>query len=286
MIEKSSGVCILYIYLPDNYISESYLCQWLWHCGHSPTGIFADVYVMAKLLISRCTRTHFFTKCHKKYIFEHFIWTEYKSSLNISNTPTLNLRLPSLPIDLKTTCIDFFLAKAVVPANIMSVTAIPHLPRVAHSKAPIMTCAMMHQCFGRIYDDLVDRMCKEKTLSGIPRVPPPRYAYDFPVYRLGTFPQFKKGKTVTMEHIKPGELVHINFDFWNIVSRRGLTAVLTIVDACSRFIWLLCTASKKLPIRILRWFIANICCEDHTLAQIRVYEDGALTGSSLSKVVT
>jgi hypothetical protein len=75
-------------------------------------------------------------------------------------------------------------------------------------------------------------------------------------------------------------LLHIDFAFWNIFSHRGFTEVLTILDACSRFIWLFCTESKKPPIHMLRWFIANLHREDHTLARIRVNEDGALEGST------
>jgi hypothetical protein len=103
---------------------------------------------------------------------------------------------------------------------------------VAYFKAPRITRAMMHQCFGHLSRDLIDRMCKKQTLIGIPLIPPLRYAYDCPVCSLGKLSQFKKGKTVTMEHLKPGEVLHMDFAFWNMVSRRGFTTVLTIVDAC------------------------------------------------------
>jgi hypothetical protein len=117
-------------------------------------------------------------------------------------------------------------------------------------------------------------------MLGLPKVPPPRYEYDCPVCSLGKLPQFRKGKTVSTAKLQPGELLHMDFAFWDILSRRNFTAVLTIVDACTRMLWLFCTASKKPPVHILRWFFANLRREKITLANIRVDEDGALAGSS------
>jgi hypothetical protein len=177
----------------------------------------------------------------KHYLLLHSVRTDHTSSLQqVSIKPTINIKFPSLPTDLKTTGLDFFRTGVVVPPKIRSVAAVQHLtvqlpPRVVYSKASIMTRALMHQRFGHISDDLID-MCKEQTLIGLPRFSPPIYAYNCPVYSLEKIPQFKKGKTVTTDRLKPGELLHMDFAFWNIVSRRGFTAVLTIVDACSRFI--------------------------------------------------
>jgi hypothetical protein len=121
-------------------------------------------------------------------------------------------------------------------------------------------------------------MCKEHNFSGLPRVPPPIYAYDCQVFSLGKLPQFKKGKTVMMGHLKSSELLHMDLAFWNTVSRRGFSTVLTLIDACSRFIWIFCTARNNPPIHILCWYIMNLRREDHTLARIRFDEDGALAG--------
>jgi hypothetical protein len=90
----------------------------------------------------------------------------------------------------------------------------------------------------------------------------------------------KANLDIEFTHVNYGELLHMDFAFWNIVSHCGFTAVLAIVDVCSRFIWLICTASKKPLINILQWFIVNLRCEDRTLAHIRFDEDRSLTGST------
>jgi hypothetical protein len=100
------------------------------------------------------------------------------------------------------------------------------------------------------------------------------------VYSINKLPQYKIGKTVTTDHLNPGELLHMGFAFWNMLPRRGFTAVLKIVDVCSRFIWIFCTASKKPPINIRWWFNVNLRREHHTLAHIHIDEELALADST------
>jgi hypothetical protein len=62
--------------------------------------------------------------------------------------------------------------------------------------------------------------------------------------------QVRKGKTVDTSTLQPGELLHIDFAFWDVLSHRGFNAALMIIDTNTRFLWLFCTASKKLPVHI------------------------------------
>jgi hypothetical protein len=95
------------------------------------------------------------------------------------------------------------------------------------------------------------------------------------VCSIGKLPQFKKGKTISTRDLQPGELLPMEFAFWDIISHGHFIAVLTIVDAATRMIWLFCTARKKPLIHILRWFFANLHREKLSLANIRVDEDGS-----------
>jgi hypothetical protein len=88
------------------------------------------------------------------------------------------------------------------------------------------------------------------------------------------------GKTVPTDNLQSGESINMDFSFWNIISHHGFSTVLTIVDAYSRFLWVFCTSSKKSPIHILRWFIANLRQEKIPLANIHVDEDGTLARST------
>jgi hypothetical protein len=58
----------------------------------------------------------------------------------------------------------------------------------------------------------------------------------------------------------------MDFAFWNIISHRGFSAVLIIIDAGAQFMWLFCTSSKKYLIHIIRWSIANLLRTVSTLS--------------------
>jgi hypothetical protein len=73
----------------------------------------------------------------------------------------------------------------------------------------------------------------------------------------------------------------MDFAFWDVVSHCGFTAMLTIIDAKTRTLWLFFTSSKKPPIHIVRWFFTQLRREQRTLATVRVDEDGSLDRSSL-----
>ena len=53
--------------------------------------------------------------------------------------------------------------------------------------------------------------------------------------------------TVDTTNLKPGELIQIDFDFYNVTSVCGFTSMLTIVCAKTRLIWVFTTTSKQSP---------------------------------------
>jgi hypothetical protein len=107
---------------------------------------------------------------------------------------------------------------------------------VEYSMAPVMTRVLIYQRFGHCSDDILDIMCHEQTIVRLTRVPPPHYEYDCPFCSLGKLPQFRKGKTASTDTLKPGELLHIDFAFWDITSRCMFTSVLAIIEAKTRMI--------------------------------------------------
>jgi hypothetical protein len=119
-------------------------------------------------------------------------------------------------------------------------------------------------------------MCRRQTLIGLPRIPPPWYQCDCPIYSLGKLNQVRKGKTVDTPPLSPGDLLHIDFAFWYVTSHRGFTAILMVVDAKTRMLWLFCKSIKKPPLHILRWLFSNLRREKRVLTHIHVDEDGAL----------
>jgi hypothetical protein len=160
-------------------------------------------------------------------------------------------------------------------------TSMTVLPAVAnYSKTPRNTRALMHQIFGHISDDVLDAMCKKQTIIGLPKVPPPRYQYSCPICALGKMTQVPKGKIVDTGSLSQGELLHIDFAFWYISSRRGFTSMLVIIDAKTRKLWVFCTAIKKPPLHILRWLFSSLLREKRNLSRTLVDKDGLLIGSS------
>jgi hypothetical protein len=80
--------------------------------------------------------------------------------------------------------------------------------------------------------------------------------------------------------MQPGELLHMDFAFWDHILSRNFTAVLAIVDISTHIIWLFFTARKKPPINFLRWFFANLSRDFFSFANIRVDAECALARSS------
>jgi hypothetical protein len=90
------------------------------------------------------------------------------------------------------------------------------------------------------------------------------------------------GETASTDNLNlnPGELLHMDFAFWDIPSRRMFTAVLAIIDAETRMLWIFCTSIKKPPIHILLWLFDNLRREKRMKSNIRLGEDGVLYGST------
>ena len=52
-----------------------------------------------------------------------------------------------------------------------------------------------------------------------------------------------KGATVDRSNLKPGELIHIDFAFYNVTSICGFTSILTVFREKTRMIWVFSNAS-------------------------------------------
>ena len=77
-------------------------------------------------------------------------------------------------------------------------------------------------------------------------------------------------------NLQPGELIHIDFSFYNVTSICGFTSRLTVVCENTRMIWVCPTASKYALFSIVQ-FIMKIPKNEHQpCKRIRVGEDGDL----------
>jgi hypothetical protein len=155
----------------------------------------------------------------KHYLHLPSVITEHTKHLSLTLHSSVVLQFLSLPDISPSSGIDFFNVNIVKPT---SPSIYPHpniLPPVAnYSRAPIITRALLHQYVGHISDDLLDKLCRRQTLLGLPKIPPPRYDYDCPIFRFAKTTQANKGKTVNTSNPKPGELLHMDFVFWDVLS--------------------------------------------------------------------
>ena len=79
-----------------------------------------------------------------------------------------------------------------------------------------------------------------------------------------------KVKTVGTTNLQPGELIHMDFAFYNVTSIRGLTFMLTVVYANTRMICVFPTESKQYPVYIIQFIITTLNNEQHPCKRVIV----------------
>jgi hypothetical protein len=84
------------------------------------------------------------------------------------------------------------------------------------------------------------------------------------------------GKTLNTDHLHQGELLHLDFSFWDIRSHRGFTSTLLIIDAKTRMLRIFCSSNKRAPLKTIEYFFSILHQENRPPKTIRIDEDGAL----------
>ena len=85
--------------------------------------------------------------------------------------------------------------------------------------------------------------------------------------------------TVDTSNLKPGEIIHMDFEFYNVNSICGFTSMLTVIFEMTRMIWVNPTASKRAPVHTTHFITTTPKNEQHPCKRIRFDEDGALANS-------
>ena len=88
-----------------------------------------------------------------------------------------------------------------------------------------------------------------------------------------------KVTTVDTSNLRPGELIHMDFSFYNVTSIRGFTSMLIAVYPNNRMLWVLTVASKRAPVRIIHFIMKTLINEQHPCKRVIVDVDSVLSKS-------
>ena len=90
---------------------------------------------------------------------------------------------------------------------------------------------------------------------------------------------FLKVATVYTNNFQPGELIHMDYAFYNMTSIRGFTSMLTVVCANTIVLWLFPNSSKWAPFCIIHFILTTLKNEQHLCKQVIVEKYGTLAKS-------
>ena len=209
---------------------------------------------------------------------------------------TVNIGIPTLPdISPKTLLPDPKITKASVKnlstfcetkyryATKMLVSL--HRPQVlkSFSKHDYTDWSILHRRLDHIHDDKLAKMCKDQLLKGLPKKFPKNlhnHRRDCWICPRGALHNDPHGITLNTDHLRMGQLLHMDFYFMNKESIRGFTSVLNTCDAKCRKLWQFCTPSKRPPITTVRFFLQQLIRMGRPCSHIRTDMGGELAGSA------
>ena len=89
-----------------------------------------------------------------------------------------------------------------------------------------------------------------------------------------------KSVSVDTTKLRTGELIHMDFHWYNVTSIQGFTSMLTIVCAKTRILRVFPTTYKIFPLRIICLILKTFKNEKHTCRRVRFDGDCALSKST------
>ncbi len=199
--------------------------------------------------------------------------TNHLQNLTITTNFNQTISIPSIPSYIRGKLLDYHKLLVIRPKPNLS--CLP-TPTVNRSSTYNLSRELIHQRLGHSSHRKLDLMCQNGSLQGLPKRPFPQANKVCPICVKAKFSHPPKGHTVDTTHLRRGELLHIDFAFWDITSLRGFTSMLSIIDAKTRMLWLFCTASKGSPIHIIEYLLDMLHKENCSPMTIRVDEEGSL----------
>ena len=69
---------------------------------------------------------------------------------------------------------------------------------------------------------------------------------------------FPKGTTVDTSNLQPGEFIHMEFSFYNVISIRGFTSMITVVYKNTIMLWIFPNVYKIDHVRIILFILTTL----------------------------
>ena len=112
-----------------------------------------------------------------------------------------------------------------------------------------MACDLIPRRILHPSDSVLKEMCRHQTIYGLPKNCP-KQIHKTPrtICYTAKLTTINKFTTVDTSNLQPGELVHVDFEFYNVTSIHSFTPMLTVVCAKTIMLWLFPTVSKISPV--------------------------------------
>jgi hypothetical protein len=103
-------------------------------------------------------------------------------------------------------------------AKLTNITSIPLSNLIVKSSntTKSLSRSLIHQRLAHCNHRKLDLMCRQETLSGLPKLPLPLNHAECPICLMSKFANPPKGKTLSTDHLHPGKLLHIDYSFWDL----------------------------------------------------------------------
>ena len=141
---------------------------------------------------------------------------------------------------------------------------------------------LIHRRMMNLSQSTITKMYQEQTLNNLPKCLPPN-TYDLCQCTICWKEKYNhpaKGTTQDTTNLLPGQLLHMDFKFYNILSIRGFSSIFTIIDAATRKLWCFPGPDKRPPIAKMNYFFHFLKLQNTNVHEVRVDEGGELARST------
>ena len=118
---------------------------------------------------------------------------------------------------------------------------------------------LIHRRLMHLHPDTITTMCSKQILRDLPSKTKSHanVLCNCTICFRSKFNHPNRGMTVNTDNLKKGNLLHIDFQFYDIVSIRGFSSILSIIDAKTRKLWCFPGPDKRPPITKIK-FSSNV----------------------------